>query len=161
MAEHFPLVALIWTRKLSVTLRQINTETRNITRRVTSKTTSRDFHKFPVINIRTMEMETPRNRVHLEKLIVSQSRNSPPFMELEGSLPCSQQPNNFQALSKGKGKKLSLCCFFKRAPRHGGVLGSGVTVPLILWPRHQMEVSGHLHVPAVLSPGEDPMVPIG
>jgi hypothetical protein len=35
---------------------------------------------------------TPWSRVLLKKLTVNQSRNSPPFMEPEGSLPCSQGP---------------------------------------------------------------------
>jgi hypothetical protein len=29
------------------------------------------------------------------------------------------------------------------------------------WPRHQMEVSGQLHVPAALPPGKEPLVPTG
>jgi hypothetical protein len=32
--------------------------------------------------------------------------------------------------------------------------------PLILWPRHYMEVSGQLHDPAAFSPGKEPRVPI-
>jgi len=38
---------------------------------------------------------------------------------------------------------------------------SGCIAPLILWPRHWMEVSGQLHVPAALPPGKEPLVPIG
>jgi len=39
--------------------------------------------------------------------------------------------------------------------------GSGSTAPPILFPRHQMEVSGQLHVPAALLPGKEPLVPSG
>jgi hypothetical protein len=39
--------------------------------------------------------------------------------------------------------------------------GSGGIAPLILWPRHWMEVSGQLHAPADLLPGKEPLVPIG
>jgi len=34
----------------------------------------------------------PQGTVLLEKLIVTQSKNSLPFMQHEGSLPCSQEP---------------------------------------------------------------------
>jgi hypothetical protein len=33
--------------------------------------------------------------------------------------------------------------------------GSGGIAPLILWPRHYMEVSGQYHVPAALLPGKE------
>jgi hypothetical protein len=33
--------------------------------------------------------------------------------------------------------------------------------PLILWPRHYMQVSGQLHAPAALPPGKEPPVSIG
>jgi hypothetical protein len=39
--------------------------------------------------------------------------------------------------------------------------GSRGTAPRILWPRHQMEVSGRLHTPAILLPGKEPLVPTG
>jgi hypothetical protein len=39
--------------------------------------------------------------------------------------------------------------------------GSGGIAPLILWPRHYMEMSGHFHEPAALPPGKEPLVPIG
>jgi hypothetical protein len=39
--------------------------------------------------------------------------------------------------------------------------GNGGTAPLILWPRHYMEVSGQLHAPATLPPGKEPLVPTG
>jgi hypothetical protein len=55
--------------------------------------------------------------------------------------------------------KLSLC--FDWAPRHEGVLGGGGIAPLILWPRHEMEVSGQLHALAALPPGKEPLLPIG
>jgi hypothetical protein len=54
--------------------------------------------------------------------------------------------------------KLFLC--FNWAPRYEGVLVSGCIAPLILWPRHWMEVSGQLHAPATLPPGKEPVVPI-
>jgi hypothetical protein len=38
--------------------------------------------------------------------------------------------------------------------------GSGGIAPLILWPRHYMEVSGQLQAPAALPTGEEPLVPI-
>jgi hypothetical protein len=52
------------------------------------------FAKFiSVCVLSTLIDPTPWNRVLLEKLIVTQlSRNSLPFMECDGSLPCSQQP---------------------------------------------------------------------
>jgi hypothetical protein len=39
--------------------------------------------------------------------------------------------------------------------------GSGDIAPLILWPRHKMEMSGQLHTLATLYPGKEPLVPIG
>jgi hypothetical protein len=54
--------------------------------------------------------------------------------------------------------KFSLC--FKWAPPHDGVLRSGGIAPLIIWPRHQIEVTGRLHAPAALPPGKEPPVPI-
>jgi hypothetical protein len=39
--------------------------------------------------------------------------------------------------------------------------GSGDIAPLILSPRHEMEVDGQLHILAALSPGKEPMVSIG
>jgi len=47
------------------------------------------------------------------------------------------------------------------AARHEGVLGSGGRAPRILWPRHSMDVSGHLHAPAALLKGKEPLLPIG
>jgi hypothetical protein len=38
---------------------------------------------------------------------------------------------------------------------------SGGIAPLILWPRHEMELSGQLHSPADLPPGKEPLVHIG
>jgi hypothetical protein len=38
--------------------------------------------------------------------------------------------------------------------------GSGVIAPLILWPRHYMEVSGQLHAPAALPQGKSPWYPL-
>jgi hypothetical protein len=46
------------------------------------------------------------------------------------------------------------CCNW--ASRHEGVLGYGGIAPLILWPRHWIEVSGQLHAPAALLPGKEP-----
>jgi hypothetical protein len=37
---------------------------------------------------------------------------------------------------------------------------SGGIAPLILWPRHYMEVNGQIHVPAALSPGKEPLIHI-
>jgi hypothetical protein len=54
--------------------------------------------------------------------------------------------------------KLSLC--FNWAPHHEDVLGSGGIAPLILWPRHYMEVGDQFHAPAALPPGKEPLVPI-
>jgi hypothetical protein len=54
--------------------------------------------------------------------------------------------------------KLSLC--FNWAPRREGALGSERNAPLILWPRHEMEVSGQLYAPAALLAGKEPLVPI-
>jgi hypothetical protein len=39
-------------------------------------------------------------------------------------------------------------------------MGSGGIAPLILWPRHYMEVSGQLHVPAALPQGKSPWYPL-
>jgi hypothetical protein len=39
--------------------------------------------------------------------------------------------------------------------------GSGGIAPRILCPRHYMEVSGQIHDPAALTPGKEPLVPIG
>jgi hypothetical protein len=39
--------------------------------------------------------------------------------------------------------------------------GSRGIATSILWPRHQMEVSGQLHAPAASPPWEQPLVPIG
>jgi hypothetical protein len=39
--------------------------------------------------------------------------------------------------------------------------GNGGIAPLILSPRHYMEVSGQLHAPAALPPGKEPLLPIG
>jgi hypothetical protein len=55
--------------------------------------------------------------------------------------------------------KLSLCSTKHHAMKV--YWGSGGIAPRILWPRHQMEVSGQLHAPAALPPREEPMVPIG
>jgi len=55
--------------------------------------------------------------------------------------------------------RLSRC--FNWAPRHGGLLGSGGIAPLILWPWHEMEASGRLHVPVAIPPAEETLVPIG
>jgi hypothetical protein len=38
--------------------------------------------------------------------------------------------------------------------------GSGGIAPLILWPRHQVGVSGQLHTPAALLPGKEPRYPL-
>jgi hypothetical protein len=38
--------------------------------------------------------------------------------------------------------------------------GNGGIVPLILWPRHQMEMSGQLHALAVLLPEKEPWYPL-
>jgi hypothetical protein len=38
--------------------------------------------------------------------------------------------------------------------------GSGGIAPRIIWPRHQMEVSGQLHAPAALPPGKESLEPI-
>jgi hypothetical protein len=35
----------------------------------------------------------------------------------------------------------------------------GGRAPLILWPRHLMEMSGQLHAPATLTPEKEPLVP--
>jgi hypothetical protein len=56
--------------------------------------------------------------------------------------------------------KLSLC-LFNQAPCHQGVLGSIGIAPLILWPRHYMEVISQIHALAALYPGKEPLVPIG
>jgi hypothetical protein len=40
-------------------------------------------------------------------------------------------------------------------------LENGCIAPLILWPRHYMEVSGQLHAPAALLPGKDTLIAIG
>jgi hypothetical protein len=53
--------------------------------------------------------------------------------------------------------KLSLC-FYHAMKTYWGRRG---IVPLIFWPRHWMEVSGHLHFPAALPPAKEPLVPIG
>jgi hypothetical protein len=37
---------------------------------------------------------------------------------------------------------------------------SGGIAPIILWPRHYMEVSGQLHAPAALPPGKSPWYPL-
>jgi len=50
---------------------------------------------------------------------------------------------------------------FNEAPGHEDIWGSGCIDPRILWPRHWMEVSGQLHAPGALSPGKEPLVPIG
>jgi hypothetical protein len=42
-----------------------------------------------------------------------------------------------------------------------GVLGSGGIAPRILWPRHYMDVSGQIHAPAALPPGQGRLVPVG
>jgi hypothetical protein len=39
---------------------------------------------------------------------------------------------------------------------HEGVLGSGGIAPRILWPRHEIGVSGQLHAPAALPQGKSP-----
>jgi hypothetical protein len=39
--------------------------------------------------------------------------------------------------------------------------GSGGIAPLILWPWHEMEVSGRRHAPAALPLGKEPLLPIG
>jgi len=57
--------------------------------------------------------------------------------------------------------KVKLSLSFNLAPRHGGALGSGGIAPLILRPRHQMEMSGQLHALADLPPGKVHPVPIG
>jgi hypothetical protein len=36
--------------------------------------------------------------------------------------------------------------------------GSGGIAPLILWPRHYMEVSGQFYAPATLPQGKEPLV---
>jgi hypothetical protein len=54
---------------------------------------------------------------------------------------------------------LSLC--FNWAPLNEGVLESGGITPLILRPRHKMEVSGQLHVPDALPARKETPVPIG
>jgi hypothetical protein len=38
--------------------------------------------------------------------------------------------------------------------------GSGGIAPLILWPRHYMEVSGQLHAPAAYPHGKSPWYPL-
>jgi hypothetical protein len=42
---------------------------------------------------------------------------------------------------------LSLCFFLTEHHAVKAYWGCGVIVPLILWPRHKMEVSGQLHAP--------------
>jgi hypothetical protein len=55
--------------------------------------------------------------------------------------------------------KLSLCLTKHHAMK--AYWGSGGMAPLILWPRHEMEVSGQLHALAALPPGKEPLVHIG
>jgi hypothetical protein len=62
--------------------------------------------------------------------------------------------------SKQKVKvKLSLCLTKHHAMK--AYWGSGGIAPLIIWPRHYMEVNDELHAPAALPPGKQPLVPIG
>jgi hypothetical protein len=56
--------------------------------------------------------------------------------------------------------KLSLC-FFNWALRHEGVLGEWRCRSTHYWPRHQMEVSGQIHAPALFSQGKEHPVRIG
>jgi hypothetical protein len=85
-------------------------------------------------------------------------------METEGSSPCSQKPATGPypkpAESSSPHRSLSPCVLTKH---HAMKVywGSGCIAPLILCPRHQMEVSGQLHAPAALPPGKKPLVPLG
>jgi hypothetical protein len=38
--------------------------------------------------------------------------------------------------------------------------GTGGIAPLILWPRHYIEVSSQLHALAALPPGKEPLMPL-
>jgi hypothetical protein len=49
---------------------------------------------------------------------------------------------------------LSLCLTKNHAMK--AKWGSGCIAPLILWPRHLMEVSGQFHSLAALPPGKEP-----
>jgi hypothetical protein len=51
-------------------------------------------------------------------------------------------------------------CLMNKVPLHKDGWGSGGIAPPYLT-SHWMEVSGQLHVPAALSPGKEPPVPIG
>jgi hypothetical protein len=55
--------------------------------------------------------------------------------------------------------KLFLCLTKHHATK--AYWGSEGIAARILWPRHWMEVSCQLHDPAALSPGKEPLVPIG
>jgi hypothetical protein len=55
--------------------------------------------------------------------------------------------------------KLFLCLIKHHAMK--AYWRSGSIAPLILCPQHYTDVSNHLHAPAALPPGKEPLAPIG
>jgi hypothetical protein len=59
-----------------------------------------------------------------------------------------------------RSKKMSLC-LISWALHHEDAWGVNCIGPLFFWPRHQLEVSGQLHVPAALPKKNEHLVPTG